>query len=143
MNGVFNSIFVHGNMLGDAMFYGSGAGKLPTASAVVGDVIEEVRNLDRNLGVMWTQEKLALEDMKEVERRFFVRMKGSLETMRRSVDDAFGAVQYVRAEGLEDEFRLCDREDAGGRVRRQSGVFPRADRRDDPGGRIEAGEEDG
>ena len=104
VNGVFNSIFVHGNMLGDAMFYGSGAGKLPTASAVVGDVIEEARNLDRNLGVMWTQEKLALEDMKEVERRFFVRMKGSLETMRRSVDDAFGAVQYVRAEGLEDEF---------------------------------------
>ena len=35
VNGVFNGIFVHGNVLGDAMFYGSGAGKLPTASAVV------------------------------------------------------------------------------------------------------------
>ena len=32
---VFNAVFVNGNMLGDAMFYGSGAGKLPTASAVV------------------------------------------------------------------------------------------------------------
>ena len=40
VNGVFNSIFVHGNVLGDAMFYGSGAGKLPTASAVVADMIE-------------------------------------------------------------------------------------------------------
>ena len=34
VNDVFNGIYVHGNMLGDAMFYGSGAGKLPTASAV-------------------------------------------------------------------------------------------------------------
>lgn len=40
VNGVFNAIFVHGNVLGDAMFYGSGAGKLPTASAVVADVVE-------------------------------------------------------------------------------------------------------
>ena len=35
VQGVFNAIFIHGNVLGDAMFYGSGAGKLPTASAVV------------------------------------------------------------------------------------------------------------
>ena len=39
VNDVFNAVFVKGNMLGDAMFYGSGAGKLPTASAVVADVI--------------------------------------------------------------------------------------------------------
>lgn len=38
VNDVFNAIFVHGNVLGDAMFYGSGAGKLPTASAVVADL---------------------------------------------------------------------------------------------------------
>ena len=40
---VFNAIFIKGNMLGDAMFYGSGAGKLPTASAVVADVIEAAK----------------------------------------------------------------------------------------------------
>ena len=45
VKGVFNSIFVHGNMLGDAMFYGSGAGKLPTASAVVADVVEAAKHL--------------------------------------------------------------------------------------------------
>ena len=39
VNGVFNGIFVNGNMLGDTMFYGKGAGKLPTASAVVADVV--------------------------------------------------------------------------------------------------------
>ena len=43
VNGVFNAIFVHGNVLGDAMFYGSGAGKLPTASAVVSDVVEAAK----------------------------------------------------------------------------------------------------
>ena len=53
VNGVFNSIFVHGNVLGDAMFYGSGAGKLPTASAVVSDVVEAAKNLHRNVMTMW------------------------------------------------------------------------------------------
>ena len=42
VNDVFNAIFVHGNVLGDAMFYGSGAGKLPTASAVAADIVERL-----------------------------------------------------------------------------------------------------
>ena len=104
INGVFNSIFVHGNMLGDAMFYGSGAGKLPTASAVVGDIVEAARNLDRNLGVMWSNEKLALEDRRDVERRFFVRMKGSREELQDRVASVFGMVQFVQAEGVSGEF---------------------------------------
>ena len=104
INGVFNSIFVHGNMLGDAMFYGSGAGKLPTASAVVGDIVEEARNLERNLGVMWSSEKLALEDRRDVERRFFVRMKGSREELQDRVASVFGMVQFVQAEGVSGEF---------------------------------------
>lgn len=104
INGVFNSIFVHGNMLGDAMFYGSGAGKLPTASAVVGDIVEEARNLDRNLGVMWSSEKLALEDRRDVERRFFVRMEGSREELQDRVASVFGMVQFVQAEGVSGEF---------------------------------------
>ena len=104
VNGVFNSIFVHGNMLGDAMFYGSGAGKLPTASAVVGDIVEEARNLDRNLGVMWSSEKLTLEDRRDVERRFFVRVKGDREELQEQVAAVFGMVQFVQAEGLSGEF---------------------------------------
>ncbi len=104
INGVFNAIFVHGNMLGDAMFYGSGAGKLPTASAVVGDIVEEARNLDRNLGVMWSSRKLALEDRRDVERRFFVRVKADREELQDKVAAAFGMVQFVQAEGLSGEF---------------------------------------
>ncbi len=44
---VFNGILVEGNMLGRAMFYGRGAGKLPTASAVASDIIDIAANLDK------------------------------------------------------------------------------------------------
>ena len=45
VNGVFNAVFVRGDVIGDAMFYGRGAGALPTASAVVADIIEVVRDI--------------------------------------------------------------------------------------------------
>ncbi|SHL03282.1 homoserine dehydrogenase [Selenomonas ruminantium] len=45
VNGVFNAIFVRGNAIGDAMFYGQGAGSLPTASAVVADIIDVSRDI--------------------------------------------------------------------------------------------------
>lgn len=104
VDGVFNSIFVHGNMLGDAMFYGSGAGKLPTASAVVGDIVEEARNLDRNLGVSWSEEKLALGSKDDLKRRFFVRMKGDMDARREEIAGDFGMVQMVKAKGIAGEF---------------------------------------
>ncbi len=72
---VFNGIFVRGNMLGDSMFYGKGAGKLPTASAVVADVIEAARNKGNNIRVIWNSEKLELQDYKDVKNKFFVRIK--------------------------------------------------------------------
>src|SRR5699024_1473959 len=74
VNGVFNAIFVHGNALGDAMFYGSGAGKMPTASAVVADIVDAAKNRHKNLSRYWTGQKLTLADRMEVKRRYFVRM---------------------------------------------------------------------
>ena len=62
VNDVFNAIFVHGNVLGDAMFYGSGAGKLPTASAVVADIVDMAKHLDTNIAVEWSSKKLELVD---------------------------------------------------------------------------------
>ena len=44
--GVFNAIYICGNAVGETMFYGKGAGQMPTASAIVGDVMEIVRNLE-------------------------------------------------------------------------------------------------
>ncbi len=45
VNDVFNAIYINGNAVGEAMFYGRGAGSLPTASAVVADVIDVARNI--------------------------------------------------------------------------------------------------
>ena len=104
VNGVFNSIFVHGNVLGDAMFYGSGAGKLPTASAVVADVVDAAKHLNRNIMTMWKQEKLKIEDKAGSRRRFFVRMKGSEEELLPQILDSFGEVEVVKVPGLDGEF---------------------------------------
>ena len=45
VNNAFNAVFVHGDALDDAMFMGRGAGELPTASAVTGDIIDTARNI--------------------------------------------------------------------------------------------------
>ena len=54
VNDVFNGIFVRGNVIGDVMFYGSGAGKLPTASAVVADVVDIAKHLNKNIWTIWS-----------------------------------------------------------------------------------------
>ncbi len=51
---VFNGILIRGNAIGEAMFYGPGAGKLPTASAVVGDAIDAVWHLEQRRDLDWT-----------------------------------------------------------------------------------------
>ena len=93
-----------GNVLGDAMFYGSGAGKLPTASAVVADVVDAAKHLNRNIMTMWKQEKLQLEDKADARRRFFVRFQGDKEEMVPRLRDSFGEIELVEAEGLDGEF---------------------------------------
>ena len=103
VNGVFNAIFVEGNMLGDSMFYGSGAGKLPTASAVAADVVDACRNLNENLGFYWSDEKLVLGDTKDDKRRFLVRVKGDAQADAAVMKALFGPVDLVDA-GVEGEF---------------------------------------
>lgn len=104
VNDVFNAIFVHGNVLGDAMFYGSGAGKLPTASAVVSDVVDAVKHLDSNVVPGWTSEKLELIPVGNVESRFFVRMKGSCAEKLAKAEEIFGAVDGKELADVEGEF---------------------------------------
>ena len=101
---VFNAIFVKGNMLGDSMFYGSGAGKLPTASAVVGDVVEAAKNPERSMMSTWTAEKLELEDKADTKKRFFVRVNGTIAELNVKVEDVFGKVEVVSLEDEINEF---------------------------------------
>ncbi|MDD6157444.1 MAG: homoserine dehydrogenase [Lachnospiraceae bacterium] len=93
VNGVFNGIFLKGNVLGDAMFYGSGAGKLPTASAVVADVVDMVKHQHTNIYIDWVNEKMELVDYKASKNAFFVRTTSD----RATVEAAFGEVAYVDA----------------------------------------------
>ncbi len=101
---VFNAVFVKGNMLGDAMFYGSGAGKLPTASAVVADVVAEAKNPHTDIMNFWTEEKLELEKHTEIARRFLVRVEGKQTELESRIQKDFGRVQYVNLEELPGEF---------------------------------------
>ena len=110
VNGVFNAIFVHGNVLGDAMFYGSGAGKLPTASAVVADVVDEARHLNRSIMAFWSSKKLELTDISNSSRKFFVRVKGTPETELAKVQEVFGNVQPVIVADVDGEFGFVTEE---------------------------------
>lgn len=48
VNGVYNAVFVNGDAIGEAMFLGLGAGRMPTASSVCGDIIDIARNMQHN-----------------------------------------------------------------------------------------------
>ncbi len=109
VNDVFNGIFVKGNMVGDLMFYGSGAGKLPTASAVVGDVVAAAKNLETNVPVIWEKDKLEIADIKDASQRFFVRLSGDKAANEAKVAEAFGTVQVVDA-GIADEYAFITEE---------------------------------
>ena len=101
VNGVFNAVLVKGNMLGDSMYYGRGAGKLPTASAVVADVIECARNLGRFVPCFWEREEAVLAQVSELDRSFFVRADKSAKA---ALEEAFPGGSFVE---------LPDRADIG------------------------------
>ena len=102
VDGVFNAILVKGNMVGDVMFYGQGAGKLATASAVVSDIMEASKNLENNINIIWSADKLELMPMDEVVSKFFVRVSGNKADNEAKIKELFGEVEFVDA-GYTDE----------------------------------------
>ena len=98
VNDVFNGIFVRGNVIGDVMFYGSGAGKLPTASAVVADVVDAAKHLGTNIWTIWSSKKLELTDINKVEHRFFIRLKAEEQDTKKRIQELFGGVEEVQAD---------------------------------------------
>ena len=95
VNDVFNGILVHGNTLGNTMYYGAGAGKLPTASAVVSDIIDCVKHLGKTVFCFWDKEELTLSSMDDSVRRFFVRVKDADFAKAKEV---FGDVEEIDAQ---------------------------------------------
>jgi homoserine dehydrogenase len=111
VNDVFNAIYVTGNKVDDVMFYGKGAGMLPTASAVVSDVVECARNMGRNISFAWSDEKAPLADFKDNERSFFVRIKQNAKDEAKEmfadakeVEATVGEYAFVTAKMSEREF---------------------------------------
>ena len=103
VNDVLNGIYIHGNVIGNVMFFGAGAGKLPTASAVVADVVDCVKHKGKNVMTVWSVEKLELGDADDEVRKFFVRVKGNVSDLS-AVNAAFGNVQTVTVDGIDGEF---------------------------------------
>lgn len=94
---VFNAIVVKGDAIGDAMFYGRGAGKLPTASAVVADIIDIAKHPDFGTPTVWVREQnnnvLNIEDS---ETKYLVRIKSSnMDMARKEINAVFGQVEFV------------------------------------------------
>lgn len=100
VNGVFNAVFVHGNMLGDSMYYGKGAGKLPTASAVVSDVIDCARHIGKVIMCFWDATDAKLMNIEEAENKFFFRVKSGNGEKVKAV---FGEVKSVKLSGMDEE----------------------------------------
>ncbi len=95
--GVFNAVLVHSDMLDDSLYYGRGAGKLPTASAVVGDAVELARHLGDHFSAGWSAEEVALDPVEDSEFEYFVRCKGAFSDNEAALKAAFGFVKPVDA----------------------------------------------
>lgn len=105
VNDVFNAILLKGNMLGDVMFYGRGAGKLPTASAVVSDIVEAVKHKNINLGIGWSEDKQELIDIDNVDVKKFVRVEyNDKAEAKAEVEKIFGVSEIMEFFGMDNEF---------------------------------------
>ena len=110
-------------MLGTTMFYGSGAGKLPTASAVVADIIEAVQNMDHNVPLGWTDEKQEILPMDQTKFRLFYPFCRLLQKQRdKEVNAYFGKVEAVELYGM-DEFAVLTKEMTEGELKAAASAF--------------------
>ncbi len=102
---VFNAILVRGDAIGDVVFYGRGAGKLPTASAVVADVIDCAKHVNRRKLLFWEDKADGyIADYLEVPTRFYVRLSAQnpMETLA-AIREEFGEVQRLSRPGAPDD----------------------------------------
>ena len=105
VNMEFNAIFLTSDMLGDTMFYGQGAGKLPTASAVVSDVMEAVQFPHAVKRLVWSADKMPVADLGEEKRRFFARIHGD-KALVTEMEKELGSLWVIKVEGLSGELGI-------------------------------------
>lgn len=118
VQGVFNEIVVEGDAVGETMFYGRGAGKLPTASAVVADVIDCCRHKDAKKYLYWGGPKEDMvADFKKEEVSFYVRFKGAdavraakafpVEQVISDVDEFVAILKPMREHDFYERIAAC------------------------------------
>ncbi len=101
IGGVFNGVQVTGDAVGDTLFYGRGAGKEPTASAVVADVIDAAKHMGRSKYLNWGPQKPGwVADHRTLSMRYLARVKGDAAAAKA----VFGGLIPVAAEIPRDEF---------------------------------------
>ncbi len=92
VEGVMNGIVVRGNAIGDVMFYGAGAGKLPTASAVVADIIDAAKHVNARKWISWEDgDASLLYDAALLESAWYVRAGGKPDAIK----GLFGDVTFI------------------------------------------------
>ena len=92
---VFNAVMVRGNATGDVMFYGRGAGEMPTASACVSDVMEALQASARRDEISWAEDTEGFVDPAELTNRYYFRIPGSLAAAAAD----FGEVEVLSETG--------------------------------------------
>ncbi len=102
---VYNAISVTGDGVGDVMFYGQGAGKLPTASAVVGDIIDCLKHKDKVLAMSWDEceDDDYVVPYKTIENSMYVRIKADdVDSLKPAISEMFGKLIYIERAGRPD-----------------------------------------
>lgn len=94
---VFNGVLVRGNATGDVVFYGKGAGKLPTASAVVADVIDIAKSSGTSTSLTWEAcEENTVVPIGKTQAQFYIRLFGKDEAMlKKHIEREFSAPEYL------------------------------------------------
>lgn len=103
---VFNAILVRGDATGDVVFYGKGAGKLPTASAVMGDIIDCAKSTDTSPSLRWKPSNGGnVEDPGKNETAMYLRCQSTMDNLPQEASRLFGKIQMLKREGQpKDEF---------------------------------------
>ena len=105
VNGVMNGIVVRGNAVGDLLFYGAGAGKMPTASAIVADIIDAVKHVDSHKLIGWEEgDANNMSDPTLLESAWYIRTTADKKT----IANEFGEVIFAGEIGSETAFKTIN-----------------------------------
>ncbi len=108
VSSVYNAVLVRGSYIGDAMFYGQGAGKLATASAILGDIIEVLEAPERQSLPDFISNTACIADRSHDRERFYVRLTvpfndNESDELLRNIKDVFGGSVVYLGYALSDD----------------------------------------